>query len=106
MYLAGLSNGAVGASEMAGRMASDFAGLILISGGSSDAEDSGLPVLTIQGARDTRMPADLMRAYAERMGENTTYVELDGDHFMMLKQAEAVHQAINTWLANQEAEHS
>jgi predicted esterase len=103
IYLAGLSNGAVGASEMAGRIASDLAGLILISGISSDPADSGLPTLLIQGAHDTRMPADIMRAYA---GDDATYIELDSDHFMMLKQADAVYDSINTWLEHQEITNS
>src|SRR5262245_14124227 len=45
IYLAGLSNGAVGASELAYKLTKDIAGLILVSGTSPDAVNSGLPVL-------------------------------------------------------------
>lgn len=98
IYLAGLSNGAVGASELAYKLTDQVAGLILISGASPDARDSGLPVLVISGTQDERMPIDLMRAYADRMGSNATFVEFEADHFMLAKQNEAVRAAIESWL--------
>lgn len=101
IYLAGLSNGAVGASEMAYKLTDDISGLILISGASPDAQDSGLPVLVLAGSNDERMPADMLYAYAERMGSEATFFELDSDHFMLAKKAQDVQAEIASWLGQQ-----
>ena len=98
IYLAGLSNGAVGASELVYKLTSDVAGLILISGASPDALDSGLPVLVLSGTQDERMPTDMLHAYANRMGANATFVELPADHFMLAKNAGQIQSIIASWL--------
>lgn len=98
IYLAGLSNGAVGASELAHKLTQDLAGLILLSGASPDASDSGLPVLVLAGSQDERMPAAMLRAYANRMGTRATFVELQADHFMLAKNHAAVRATIDVWL--------
>ena len=48
-YLAGLSNGAVGASALAPRLARSLAGLVLIAGASPEGSTGGLPTLVVQG---------------------------------------------------------
>lgn len=101
IYLAGLSNGAVGASELAYKLTPDIAGLILISGASVDARDSGLPVLVLVGSHDERMPADLMRSYADRIGTRATFVEFQSDHFLLAKDFAEVRDAIDSWLRKQ-----
>jgi pimeloyl-ACP methyl ester carboxylesterase len=98
IYLAGLSNGAVGASELAYKLADPIAGLVLVSGASPDARDSGLPILVISGTQDERMPIDMLRAYATRMGSNAAFIALDADHFMLAKQNDRVLVAIESWL--------
>ncbi|WP_394846959.1 hypothetical protein LZC95_05770 [Pendulispora brunnea] len=95
-YLAGLSNGGVGATLLAPRMRGTFKGLILLSGASASAANPGIPVLAVQGRRDTMMPASMVRAYTRRVGGK--YVELDAGHFAMLLRAEETHHAVVSWL--------
>jgi pimeloyl-ACP methyl ester carboxylesterase len=83
MVLVGLSNGAAGASVIAAARPDDFAALVLISGTRADAPPA-VPVLVVQGARDTMMPTAAVRAYAARGGSGVRYVELDGGHFVFL----------------------
>ncbi len=97
VYLAGLSNGGVGASKLAPKFAGELTGLILISGASSTATDSGLPALVIHSAHDDRIPAEVARAYAARV-TGATYVELPGDHFLFAKDAAGVRAIITGWL--------
>jgi pimeloyl-ACP methyl ester carboxylesterase len=98
IYLAGLSNGGVGISEVAYKLTADIAGLILISGASLDAQDSGLPVLVLSGIHDERMPTDMLHAYADHMGTNATFISFDSDHFMLAKKTQEVQRAIAAWL--------
>ncbi|HEX2906453.1 MAG TPA: hypothetical protein VHO69_06300, partial [Phototrophicaceae bacterium] len=98
IYLAGLSNGAVGASKLADELTDDLAGLILISGASANAQDSGLPVLVLAGQNDERMPSDLLRTYADHLGTQATFVELPADHFMLVKNYDEVEKHITAWL--------
>jgi pimeloyl-ACP methyl ester carboxylesterase len=102
IYLAGLSNGGIGASDLANRFTSELAGLILISGADPDVPMSGLPVLVIQGEGDERIPAHLAEKYVAAAGAAATYLPLEGDHFVMLKQVDQVQDAIVNWLLKQE----
>jgi pimeloyl-ACP methyl ester carboxylesterase len=103
IYLAGLSNGAVGTSALAGRLQSDLAGLVLISGVDSDADLSDLPTLIVQGRDDERMPAALAQAFVQRVGTQATYVELPGDHFVLVERADELRQRITAWFERVEA---
>lgn len=105
IYLAGLSNGAVGASELAYQLTDAIAGLILISGASPNAIDSHLPTLILAGSRDKRMPIDMMQAYAQRMGSQAAFVELQADHFMLAKNDQQIQSQIAAWLRQREADH-
>src|SRR5207302_2684882 len=60
VYLAGLSNGAAGASVLALSHPSELAGLVLISG-SRAAQAPAMPTLIVQGTSDQMMPASLAR---------------------------------------------
>ncbi len=99
IYLAGLSNGGVGACRLAPRMQGTFEGLILISGADPRAPRVAVPVLVLQGRHDSMMPASLSRAYASRDG--VRYVDLDAGHFAMLVRGEKAERAVATWLAEQ-----
>jgi pimeloyl-ACP methyl ester carboxylesterase len=98
VFLAGLSNGAVGASELAPRFASSLEGLILISGAPT-AGAAGLPTLVIQGAHDAVAPASVARAFADRT--HGTYAEFDGGHFVLLVRRAETRAALVNWLMRQ-----
>jgi pimeloyl-ACP methyl ester carboxylesterase len=102
IYLAGLSNGAVGVCRLAPKLRDDLAGLILISGADWRADDAGLPVLALQGADDERMPAELARDYVRQAGARGTYHEFAGDHLLLAKRAAEVQAVLETWLREQE----
>ncbi len=100
VYLAGLSNGAAGASELAITLADRLAGLVLISGGRA-ASPPRLPVLVIQGAADRMMPAESARSYARGRG-NVQYHERPGGHFVFLSDTPAVRPIIARFLSDLE----
>jgi pimeloyl-ACP methyl ester carboxylesterase len=105
VYLAGLSNGGVGASVLVGRAAHpglELRGLLLISGASTKVPPPRVPVLLVEGKHDSMMPARLMREVAHRVGRLATYVELDSGHFAFLDRHEKCEQAITSWLLDRE----
>lgn len=102
IYLAGLSNGGIGASRLANALQTDLAGLILISGADPSAPVTGLPVLVVQGSDDERIPTEMVEKYVAKVGAAGTYMLLEGDHFVLLKQADEIQQAILDWLLRQE----
>lgn len=105
VYLAGLSNGGVGASVLASRVSHpgiQVRGLVLISGADPRAPVPSVPVLLVQGARDSMMPAWAMRAFSQRLGRRATYVEVDSGHFAFLDRHEACEKAIAAWLVARE----
>lgn len=103
IYLAGLSNGAIGASRLAEKFKDDICGLILISGADPDAAIvDGLPVLLLHGKDDERIPASRMERYASVAGPNAAYYPFEGDHFLLLKQADQVQQVMIDWLRAQD----
>jgi pimeloyl-ACP methyl ester carboxylesterase len=63
---------------------------------------TGLPVLVIQGTNDERIPVESARQFAAEIGERATYVELEADHFLIMKQPQQVQEAIRAWLEDQE----
>ena len=103
IYLAGLSNGAVGTCRLAPRLSSELAGLILISGADPHAPDAGLPVLALQGNADERMPATLALQATQQVGKRGMYREFDGDHLLLAKRAREVQEVLAAWLSEQEA---
>jgi len=105
IYLAGLSNGGIGASRLAPRLADEkLAGLILVSGAAPDASASNMPTLVVQGRADAQVSAAVCRAYATRA--NAKYVELAAGHFVLLVERDKAQKAITDWLAHQESSHA
>jgi hypothetical protein len=105
VYLGGLSNGGVGASVLAGRVAHpglELRGLVLISGATTKAPVPRVPVLLVQGEHDSMMPPRLMRELARRAGRLATYVEVDSGHFAFLDRHETCEKAIASWLLDRE----
>jgi pimeloyl-ACP methyl ester carboxylesterase len=103
IYLAGLSNGAIGASRLADDLKNDIVGLILISGADPVATITELPVLLLHGKNDERIPVSLMEGYASVAGPTAAYHLFDGDHFLLLKKADEVQPIIVDWLKKQES---
>lgn len=102
IYVAGLSNGAIGTSRLAKKYEHEIAGLILISGADPQATMTDLPVLLIHGKSDERIPLSIMEQYASSAGENATSYFVVGDHFLLLKQGDQVQEVIVNWLDQQE----
>jgi pimeloyl-ACP methyl ester carboxylesterase len=105
-YLGGFSNGGFGISRLASQLKNEngISGLFFIDGihDGASIKDTGLPILMIQAAQDERMPVAEAHQIAEIIGESGTYVELAGDHFLIMKQPELVQNAIATWLEDHE----
>lgn len=102
VYLAGLSNGGIGAIRMACDLRQELAGLILISGVSPQADNCDLPVLLVHGSNDTWLPASLSRDFAGRHRQHATLREFDAGHFVLVQRADEVRAAIAEWLTQQE----
>jgi pimeloyl-ACP methyl ester carboxylesterase len=96
VYLAGLSNGAAGASTLAPKFAPMLSGLILISGAPSGGTAARLPALVIYGERDRVAPAAAARAFAARA--QASYLGLEGGHFVLLMRRVQARDAIASWL--------
>jgi pimeloyl-ACP methyl ester carboxylesterase len=60
-------------------------------------------VLIIQGIQDERVPVGGARQVAEILGDRASYVEVEGDHFMIIKQPARVQDALAGWLESREA---
>jgi len=99
VFLAGLSNGAVGASALAPRFASSLAGLILISGAPAVGGNAGLPTLVVHGTEDPMASATSARAFATRT--HASYAGFDGGHFVFLVRRAETRAAIANWLMGQ-----
>jgi hypothetical protein len=104
VFLAGLSNGAIGASALAPRLAASFEGLILISGAPAGGESGGLPTLVVHGSQDTMTPAASARTFAER--HKASYAELAGGHFVLLTRRTEAREAIVKWLMQRTGYHT
>ena len=99
VFLAGLSNGAMGASALAPRLASSLAGLILISGAPASGENGGLPTLVVHGTADPMASVASARAFAART--QASYAGFDGGHFVLLVRRAETRAAIASWLMGQ-----
>jgi pimeloyl-ACP methyl ester carboxylesterase len=105
VYLAGLSNGGVGASVLAGKLSRsgpELRGLVLISGASRIADTPRVPVLLVQGQHDSMFPVRRMRAFAQRAGALATTFEVNSGHFAFLDHADECERAIASWLRERE----
>ena len=97
IFLAGLSNGGLGAAGAGARVRVRAARAgIVISGAPSAGEVAGLPTLVVEGELDPRMPVAVAHAFAARTW--ATYAGFDGGHFVLLTHREAVGEALSRWL--------
>lgn len=105
-YLAGFSNGGISLGRLAAQLKDEngLRGLILIDGFDNGAgiRELGLPILLIEGLQDERIPPAYARQVAEEIGDLGTYVELNGDHFLIMKQPASVKNALEKWLKTQD----
>jgi pimeloyl-ACP methyl ester carboxylesterase len=101
-YLAGFSNGGLSINRLASQLKNEkgLAGLIFIDGiqDGVSIRETGFPVLIIQGTQDERIPVEGVRQVVKAIGDSATYVELDADHFLIMKQPNRVQYAIVKWL--------
>jgi pimeloyl-ACP methyl ester carboxylesterase len=101
-YLGGFSNGGISINRLASQLKNErgLRGLIFIDGifDGASIKETNLPVLVIQGTQDERIPFDGVRQVVEVIGDSVTYVELDADHFLIMKQPRRVQYAIIRWL--------
>jgi len=105
IYLGGFSNGGFGIGRLVSKLGNEhgLSGLFFIDGiyDGASIRATGLPVLIIQGLQDERMPATEARRIAATIGDSGTYVELNSDHFLIMKQPGLVQDALTAWLENQ-----
>ena len=105
-YLGGFSNGGFGISRLALQWKDEkgLAGLFFIDGftNGTSIREVGLPVLILEGAQDERVPVTAARQFALDVGDLGTYVELEGDHFLIMKRPDLVQNEIVKWLEQQE----
>jgi len=103
-YLGGFSNGGFSINRLASQFGNEdnLIGLFLIDGiyDGASLRETGLPILIIQGTQDERVPAAGVRQIYETIGASATYIEIDSDHFLIMKQPDEVQIAIQTWLEN------
>jgi pimeloyl-ACP methyl ester carboxylesterase len=101
-FLGGFSNGGLSINRLLDELRGEkgLQGLIFIDGAEDGVRirEAGLPVLIIQGTQDERIPVDGVRHIVQEVGESGTYVELDADHFLIMKRPVQVQQAIVQWL--------
>ena len=97
VFLAGLSNGAIGVGRLARSMRGELSGLVLLSGSPSSTPPQGLPVLVVHGRSDPMTPVRLARRYAKRAGKRATYHELEGGHFIALSRHRRVRDLVRDW---------
>jgi pimeloyl-ACP methyl ester carboxylesterase len=106
IYLGGFSNGGDGVGRLIPVLANEpeLRGLFFIAGARNAAgvRETDLPVLVIQGTNDERMPVIEARQFAVEIGARVTYVELEADHFLIMKQPQLAQHAISAWLEDQE----
>ncbi len=98
IYLAGLSNGSVGAGAHAAKLKP--AGLILISGTPTKKPVPGLETLVVHGTEDTMAPFASARRYAR--ASNVSMAQFRSGHFVFLDRGAAVISRISKWLVQQE----
>jgi pimeloyl-ACP methyl ester carboxylesterase len=96
VVLAGLSNGGLGASRLAPRLAGELSGLVLISGVADDARAAGVPTLVVHGDRDGMCPPGPAREYARRVGARLAMMR--GTHFLLLEDEPGVRAQIAAFL--------
>lgn len=111
IYLAGLSNGGLGVSQLAAERPGMFRGLIFLSpvmrtdivdSQTFQAQWAGRPVLVISGEADRRIPPQYVERRVVRMaagGIDMTYISYpQEDHFLVFSQPDRIMQDISDWI--------
>jgi pimeloyl-ACP methyl ester carboxylesterase len=105
IYLGGFSNGGSGVGRLISSFANEpeLSGLFFIAGARNapDVRETNLPVLVIQGINDERALVQTARLFVGEVGAQVTYVELEADHFLIMKEPQLVQEAIRAWLEGQ-----
>ncbi len=101
-YLGGFSNGGFSISRLASQVGNEkgLSGLFFINGiyDGASIQATGLPVLIIQSVQDERVPVAETRKVVEAIGDTGTYLEMDGDHFIIMKRPSLIQGALVKWL--------
>ncbi|MDQ3032264.1 MAG: hypothetical protein M3Y87_07600 [Myxococcota bacterium] len=98
IVLAGLSNGGIGASNLATALGTEIDGLALLSGLDSRATPPRVPTLVWHGIHDERFRIDRVREWAATLPQGEL-IEVDGDHFALLEQRDELAEALSGFLA-------
>jgi pimeloyl-ACP methyl ester carboxylesterase len=112
IHLAGLSNGGLAVSQLAGAQGNRFTSLIFLSpvfapgqiGSAGFAlRNRARPVLVITGARDDRVPLHYVEDNIDAMRKGGAKVELvtmaDADHFLMFTHRTQLVDALVSWFS-------
>jgi pimeloyl-ACP methyl ester carboxylesterase len=97
IVLAGLSNGGYGASMLAPRFTSTFAGYVFISGVDDEAASADAPVLLIHGRSDGMAGYDEALSYQSNHA-NVKLVTLNAAHFAMLVKSKEANKALRDFV--------
>jgi dienelactone hydrolase len=101
LYLGGFSNGGFSIGHLLPQLADQkgLSGLMFIDGfyGAEDVKQLELPVLILEGTQDTRVPVYMALQFAQEVGDLGTYVAIDSDHFLIIKEPGLVQDAIASW---------
>ena len=106
LYLAGLSNGGLGVSQLAAAQPDLFRGLIFLSPVMNDTRFlshwTNRPILLISGEADKRIPLSYIQQHAaslEQANVNlTTIIYPNEDHFLVFSQPESIMHNVTIWL--------
>ena len=99
--LAGLSNGAIGASRLAPDLEHAIDALVLISGADAMAADPHVPTLALHGDHDRMAPTADARLYRDLHRARVRYVELEGTHFVLLERPAEVRAELTRFFIEQ-----
>lgn len=105
IYLGGFSNGGFSIGRLASQLTDEegLSGLIFIDGfmNGTQVKELGLPILIVEGTEDERVPVEAALQFVKEVSDLGTYVEINSDHFLIIKEPALVQNAIATWLKNQ-----
>lgn len=101
IVLAGLSNGAIALSRIAGELSAahpQIVGWVLVSGVAWDAEPTALPTLILHGTNDRIVPIEPARRFVE-LAPDAELVELASGHFALLENHVVVERELRRFLS-------
>jgi predicted esterase len=110
-YIAGISNGGLGATIVAAQHPELFCGMILLTPVMHPSAIQtprfaegwkGKPICVIAGAKDARVPIELINSQAqllEKSGANVTLQSYEDDHFLLFTSQNEVTARLLNWLS-------